>query len=251
MATSETATRTLPPWVRRRTDPDARFGLRLTLFALALSLLAVPFGYLIEQVTSHGPLVRIDSSAARALHPHVLGHPDVIRALKVISFLGGPIWFYLLVPVVAVFWLIRRRSRLALYVVATTLLGGLVDTVAKLAVHRGRPHFTHPIATAHGKSFPSGHTMASTYAYGAILLTFLPLISRRWRPVAIGAWLGWVVVVACARLGLGVHYLSDVIGGFVLGLAWLAAATAAFSIWRVEEGKPAVDVEEGLEPEAA
>src|SRR5690349_12611719 len=121
MGTAGTAT--LPAWVRRRTDPDARFGLRLTLFALALSLLALPFGLLLEQVTSHGPLVEVDGSAARALHPHVLGHPGVIRTLKVISFFGSPPWFYLLVTGVAVFWVTRRRLRLALYVVATTLLG--------------------------------------------------------------------------------------------------------------------------------
>jgi undecaprenyl-diphosphatase len=164
VTTSGTAAATLPSWVRRRTDPGARFGLRLTLFAVAVSLLAVPFGYLLEQVTSRGPLVRIDTSAARSLHPHVLGHPDVIRVLKAISFLGSPPWFYLLVPAVALFWLTRRRVRLALYVVATTLLGGAVDTVAKLAVNRGRPHFTDAIATAHGKSFPSGHVMTTTYA---------------------------------------------------------------------------------------
>lgn len=251
MVDSEVAERTLPDWLRRRTDPAARYGLRLTLFTLALSLLAVPFGFLIEQITSRGPVVRLDSSAARALHPHVLGHPDVIRLLRWISFFGGPIWFYLLIPLVAGFWLLRRRVRLALFVVVTTLLGGVVDTVAKLAVHRGRPHFDEPIASAHGKSFPSGHTMTTTYAYGAVLLTLMPLIPRRWRPVAITAYVSMIVAVASARLGLGVHYLSDVIGGFLLGIAWLAAATAAFSIWRVEEGKPAVDLDEGLEPEAA
>jgi undecaprenyl-diphosphatase len=93
--------------------------------------------------------------------------------------------------------------------------------------------------------------MTSTYAYGAILLTLLPLIPASRRRLAIGAYFGWIVAVACSRLGLGVHYLSDVIGGFVLGLAWLAASTAAFSIWRVEEGRAPVEVEEGVEPEVA
>jgi undecaprenyl-diphosphatase len=47
-----------------------------------------------------------------------------------------------------------------------------------------------------------------------------------------------------------VHYISDVLGGYALGLAWLTASTAAFSIWRVERGKPKVETEEGLAPEA-
>lgn len=251
MTSTRTAARTLPSWLRRRTDPGARFGLRLTLFALALALFAVPFGYLVDQVTSTSSLVRLDTSAARALHPHVLGHPLVIDTLKTISFLGGPIWFYVVIPVTAAFWLWRRRIRLAVYLVVTASVGGLIDTVAKLAVHRGRPHFDHPIITAHGKSFPSGHVMATTYGYGALLLTLLPLVDRRWRPLAIGGYVLMILAVAASRLGLGVHYLSDVIGGFVLGGAWLLAATAAFSIWRVEEGKAPVELEEGLEPEAA
>jgi undecaprenyl-diphosphatase len=78
----------------------------------------------------------------------------------------------------------------------------------------------------------------------------LPLVPPRWRPLPIAAYFVMIAAVAFARLGLGVHYLSDVIGGFVLGVAWLAASTAAFSIWRVEQGKPAVDLDEGLEPEA-
>ena len=248
---SEVATHTLPSWVRRRTDPGARYGLRVTLFAVAVVLVGIPFGYLLEQVTRSGPLVRVDTSAARALHSHVVGHDNVIEALRVISFLGGPIWFYVLVPIVAGFWLVRRRVRLALYLVVTSLVGGAIDTAVKVSVHRSRPVVDDPIAHAHGKSFPSGHVMTSTYTYGAILLTLLPLLPRRARVPAIGVYLAMIVTVACARLGLGVHFLSDVIGGFVLGLAWLAAATAAFSIWRVEEGKPAVHPTEGVDPEAA
>jgi undecaprenyl-diphosphatase len=237
--------------VRRRTDPSARFGLRVTLFALAVTLVAIPFGYLLEQVTTQGALVRVDTSAARWLHGRVVHHPLVIDVLKAVSFLGGPIWFWFLVPAVAVFWAVRRRLRLALFVLVTTVVGGAIDTAVKMSVHRARPALADPIATAHGKSFPSGHTMTSTYAYGAILLTMLPLVPRRWHVPSIAAYLAWVAAVATSRLGLGVHYLSDVVGGFVLGLAWLAASTAAFSIWRVEEGKAPVHVEEGLEPEVA
>ena len=250
MAATDVATHTLPSWVRRRTDPGARFGLRVTLFALAVVLVAIPFGYLLEQVTTSGPLVRIDTSAAKALHAHVVGHPMLIDALKVVSFLGSPIWFYVLVPAVAVLWLVRRRVRLAVFLVVTTLVGGAIDTAVKVSVHRARPQVDDPIAHAHGKSFPSGHTMTTTYAYGALLLTLLPLLPRRWHVPAIAGYAAMIVAVACSRLALGVHFLSDVVGGFVLGLAWLAAATAAFSIWRVEEGKPAVDPTEGLEPEA-
>jgi undecaprenyl-diphosphatase len=59
-----------------------------------------------------------------------------------------------------------------------------------------------------------------------------------------------VAAIGVSRLALGVHYITDVVGGFILGLAWLTASTAAFSIWRKERGRKPVDPLRGLEPEA-
>lgn len=242
----------LPAAVRRRLDPAERFGLRISLLALALILVGIPFGLLLDQVKRNGPLVKLDTSAANNLHGWVLANPVVADTCRFLSFLGSPPWFYLLIGGSALWWWLHRgHKRLAIYLVTTGLVGGLIDTVVKIAVDRHRPSLEDPIATAHGKSFPSGHTMLATYGYGALLLTFLPLLPRRWRKWAIGGWLVLVALIAASRLGLGVHYITDVLGGFVLGLAWLAAATAAFSIWRVERGKPEVHPTEGLQPEVA
>jgi membrane-associated phospholipid phosphatase len=244
-------TRGLPPFVARRLDPDARYGLRVSLLALAVALVAVPFGLLLDQVVRNGPLVGADTSAANHLHGWVLAHDGVEKALRVLSFLGGPPWFYLLTGSAALFWWVRGARRLSVYLVATGLLGGLIDTVVKVAVNRDRPSLEDPIATAHGQSFPSGHAMLATYGYGALLLAFLPVLPRRLRPAAVVVWVALVAGIAFSRLGLGVHYVSDVLGGVVLGLAWLAVSTAAFSIWRVERGRPPVEPEEGVEPEVA
>lgn len=233
-------------------EPGARFGLRVTLLAVALSLVGVPFGLLLAQVKSNGPLVRVDTYAANHLHNWVLGHDTLESALRGVSYLGSPPWFYLLIGSAAVYWWLHGgHVRLSAFLVTTGLLGGAVDTVVKVVVDRDRPSLTDPIATAHGQSFPSGHTMLATYGYGALLLAFLPLLPGRLHRPAIGAWLAMVALIAFSRLALGVHYISDVLGGFVLGLAWLVAMTAAFSIWRVERGKPPVHPTEGLEPEVA
>jgi len=236
--------------VRRRLDPDGRYGLRVTLFGLAFLLVAIPFGLLLEQVKRNGPLLRVDTSAARHLHEWVRQSDDLVLQLKILSFLGSPVWFYVIV-IPAVFWVWRRgHVRLAVFLVVTTLGGGLLDTIVKEAVGRARPSLVDPVATAHGKSFPSGHAMSSTVVYGALLMVFLPVIGRRYRPVVLGGAILLVLAIGFTRLALGVHFISDVLGGFVLGLAWLAASTAAFSTWRVERGRPPVDISEGLEPEA-
>lgn len=242
----------LPASLARRLEPGARFGLRVTLLAVSLVLVGVPFGLLLAQVKTNGPLVRLDTYAANHLHQWVVEHEAAQQALRVVSYLGSPPWFWLLTGSAAVLWWVRGgHVRLSAFLVTTGLVGGLVDTVVKVVVNRDRPSLEDPIATAHGQSFPSGHTMLATYGYGALLLTFLPLIPARWRRPAIGSWLLLVALIGFSRLGLGVHYISDVLGGFVLGLAWLVAMTAAFSVWRVERGEPPVEPTEGLEPEVA
>ena len=242
----------LPPAVRRRLDPGGRYGLRVTLFATALVLVGIPFGLLLAQIKNHGQLVTMDTYAANHLHGWVAHHTWIEKLFRFLSFIGSPPWFYLLILSAAIFWWFRgHHKRLSIYLIVTGLVGGIIDSVVKIVVNRDRPSLHDPIATAHGKSFPSGHTMLATYGYGSLLLTFLPLIPKRWRPAAIGGWLLLVASIAFARLGLGVHFITDVVGGFVLGLAWLVAATAAFSIWRVERGRKPVEPTEGLEPEVA
>ncbi|CAA9260329.1 MAG: hypothetical protein AVDCRST_MAG10-2716 [uncultured Acidimicrobiales bacterium] len=236
--------------VRRRLDPDGRYGLRVTLFGLAFLLVAIPFGLLLDQVKRNGPLLRVDTSAARHLHEWVRQSDDLVRQLKILTFFGSPVWFYVIV-IPAIVWVWRRgHVRLAVFLVVTTLGGGLLDTIVKEAVGRARPSLVDPVATAHGKSFPSGHAMSSTVVYGSLLMVFLPVIGRRYRPFVLGGAVLLVAAIGFTRLALGVHFISDVLGGIVLGLAWLAASAAAFSTWRVERGRPPVEFSEGLEPEA-
>jgi undecaprenyl-diphosphatase len=126
----------------------------------------------------------------------------------------------------------------------------LVDTIVKIAVDRDRPSLTEPIATAHGQSFPSGHSMTSVVAYGALVLIFLPVVRAALRRYLIAGAVVLCLAIGFSRLALGVHYITDVLGGFALGAAWLTASVAAFSVWRVERGRQPVHPTAGLEPEA-
>src|SRR5205823_14443517 len=97
---------------------------------------------------------------------------------------------------------------------------------------------------------PSGHALGSIVGCGVLLLVLLPLVrSANGRRLCWAAAAAIVLAVGFARVGLGVHYVSDVLAGWVLGLGWLAATTAAFQAWRREAGAstpPAADA--GREP---
>jgi membrane-associated phospholipid phosphatase len=241
----------LPDLVRKRFDPAGRYGLRLTLFAIALLIFAIPFGFLLDQVIRRGSLMKVDTSAANHLHEWIRNYDGLVAFLRVVTFLGAPMWFYLTVGGICVWLWLRHRRRLVVFLLTTTLGGGAVDTAVKVLVNRPRPSLEDPIATAIGKSFPSGHAMISLLTYGALVLVFLPAIAKRQRPFLIAGAIVLVLLIGFSRLALGVHYITDVLGGYALGAAWLLASTAAFSIWREERGAKPVEAMAGVEPEAA
>ena len=245
----------LPGPVAHRVTPFERYGIRVLLLVVAFVLVTVPFTFLLFEVVAKGPLTQVDGSVANWMNDWVHGHPVLVKLLPVVGWFGLPLWLGILVTTGSLFVFLKGRRRLAAYLVVTVVGGSLVDTAVKLLVNRPRPVVDHPLDTAFGTSFPSGHSMASTLTYGALVLAFLPVLSRRHRIAAVVAATVVVLMIGCSRLLLGVHFLSDVIGGYVLGLAWLFASTAVFEVWRHEEGAPpstAADViHDGVEPEAA
>ena len=246
--------RLLPGWAQRRLDPAQRYGLRLTLFAIALSLVGIPFALLVTAVTSRGRVVEFDTSISEQLFEWKLDYPFLTQLFNFVSHLGQPVWFWVLVGGTAIYLWRRNQRRLVAFLLTTTIGGSLVNTAVKISVNRPRPTFRDPDAITFqtGKSFPSGHAMSSTIAYGALLLIFLPTIPVKKRKWALLAYAVLVLFIGVSRLGLGVHYVSDVVGGYMLGLAWLTLSVAAFQIWRQERGKPPVQpAKKGLEPEAA
>jgi undecaprenyl-diphosphatase len=239
--------------VKPLTAPEkapARFGARTILAFVAVFIAAVPFAIVVALVTtSSRSLLRVDRGMANGLHRFAGEHPGFATAMRTISNIGSPVaWWILLTPVFA--WLLYRRlPRLAVFVAVTSIGSSLLNRAIKAAVDRARPHLVDPIATAAGKSFPSGHTQSAVVGCGILVLVFLPIVHRRARPWLFAAASIVVLLIGFSRIALGVHYFSDVIGAILIGLAWLLAMTAAFSVWRREERKPPVELAEGLEPE--
>lgn len=240
----------LPDAATRKLPPVERYGLRVTLFAAAIVLVAVPFGLLLEQVESNGPFTAFDVDLAVWLNRQVSGRGWAVDVLQLISFLGKPIFLLFAVGVPGLWIAWRREWRLVIFGTVTCVVGGLVDTAVKVAVGRDRPVVDSPVAQAFGQSFPSGHAMAAVVCYGTLVLVLLPLAPQRWRRPIVSAAATLVLAIGISRLALGLHFVSDVLAGYVLGAAWLAASVAAFEIWRQDRGlRPTHPLEEGVEPE--
>lgn len=218
-----------------------------------LLALGVPFSLLALLVSRHwSPLQSTDLALESSVHRAALAAPWLVDLARGFTFLGNTATRLVVSALVVAVLLVRRAWRLALYVGSTAWLGSGLNTLIKTAVERTRPTLAHPVATAGGASFPSGHAMGATVLFGALLLVILPLL----RPAA-RIWAGTLTVVVIVGVGvsrvvLGVHYPSDVIGGWLLGLGWLAVATAAFNALRAESGqRPVRPLSEGVAPEEA
>lgn len=228
--------------------PTVRFGARAVLAAAALVLVAVPFALTLLLVQANwAPLLRADRGARDSLHAYAVTHDGFVAAMKLISDSGSALAWRVVFSGVVVWLLWRRLPRLALFVVITTVGSSLLNGAVKTAVNRLRPVLTDPVAREPGFSFPSGHAQAAMVGYAVLLLVFLPVLHGVWRKVAVTFAAAMVLAVGFSRIALGVHYLSDVVGGFVLGAAWVAAMAAAFNTMRVERGRPAADVRQGLD----
>ena len=149
--------------------------------------------------------------------------PVPVGVWELITSLGGVI----LIPIGAAFVLaalLTGHVRLALIAALVLIAAGLFTDAVKDVIARPRPTID-PLVPAPGYSFPSGHTLNSTATYGLLALvawrTRLPFVTRR-AIVAVGVTLP--VLVGLSRIALGVHYPTDVLGGWLAGVAFVALA---------------------------
>jgi undecaprenyl-diphosphatase len=156
-------------------------------------------------------------------------------AVRDVTALGSYMILTLLSIAVAAFFLIRRQFHAAVLVVASAGGGALLMNALKGAFSRPRPQIVpHLFSEATSYSFPSGHALASATIY----LTLAALLSRmvedrRLKVYFVGVAIFLTLIVGGSRVYLGVHWPSDVLAGWTVGLGWAVLCwTATFQLQR-------------------
>ena len=207
-------------------------GLHLTIgFATSLAGLWL-FGGVTEDVIHHDPLTQFDVALLDWLHARATATGYAV--FNAISLLGSPVTLTILALAVGLLLAARREWIVLAGWLAAFAGGGLLDVVLKLVIRRPRPPGAAAFLQHFSWSFPSGHAMASLIGYGmlAYVLTLL-WIHRRSAQVAVvlGAAL-LIIAIGFSRLYLGVHYFSDVVGGYAAGVLWLSACISGLEVAR-------------------
>ena len=192
----------------------------------ATALLLWLFVSIAEDIPEQGALIRVDTFVSRWLDAH--GTEAGERIFIWLSYLGAPVLVALVIASF-LFFLWKRERREAIAVAVTSGGGVVVSHVLKLIFHRGRPETASEFITRHSWSFPSGHSMNSIIGYGFLTILLLDRIAQHGRRVAIAvAAVVLIGAIGFSRLYLGVHFLSDVAGGFIAGGAWLIVCVTGY-----------------------
>lgn len=153
----------------------------------------------------------------------------VTRIMKGFTFLGSSLVATLLSVIAFLFlWLVlRHRKELLMFLLS---VGGseIWNIIIKHWMQRQRPN-THRLIEISGFSFPSGHSMAAFALYGTLtylLWRHIPALAGRIAMIVIGVAL--TLLIGISRIYLGVHYPSDVFGGYLASATWLMLSIYIF-----------------------
>jgi undecaprenyl-diphosphatase len=212
--------------IEGRLNPEVATGLALTIalaFVLLGGLLLGGFAYLVR---TNSQLVELDASVAQWGFDHA--GPMSERVLTWVTYLGDTVVVIGLAVILAVVEYVRRPSRWLVPFLLLVILGqnALTNGIKEL-LDRVRPTL-NPIAETLGPSFPSGHSATAAAFYAAAALVIGRGRSHQTRALLAGSAAAIAVAVACTRVLLDFHWLSDVVAGLALGWAWFAACSIAF-----------------------
>jgi undecaprenyl-diphosphatase len=219
-----------------RIDPRTETGLLLVLALVVLIVGGVVLGLLALLVRSNSGLLHVDRSVETWGEDHTTAFARSM--LDLVTSLGSTGVIAALTVGVLALEMIRRPSRwLPVFLLAAVVGQALASTLVKDLLDRVRPS-ANPIAHTLGPSFPSGHTTGAAACFAAFALVLGRGRSRNVQSILAGAAVFVAVAVAASRVLLGVHWLSDVIGGLALGWAWFALCSIAFGGRLLRLGAP-------------
>jgi undecaprenyl-diphosphatase len=202
----------------------------------AIAVLAALFFAALAQAVVRGSTQNFDAAVRGAIHGWAT--PLLTEAMRGVTQLGS---MTILLPLgVILVWrlYVAGRPRAAVLLAITALGSEAFDQALKFGFRRPRPEVFFGLAQPATYSFPSGHSVTSCCFYGvlAAILTAGPVSRRR----KILIWTAAAVVtlaIGFSRVYLGVHYPTDVLGGYAVAVVWVAMVRGAYEIWLARSRK--------------
>lgn len=213
--------------VRARLRPEWMPGLWVALGLLVVALTAAGAGELVEHLTAGQGMALLDHPVARFVVAH--RSAALTAVMRLVSSAGGPLVLGAVTAAAGLLLGATRRSWMPVLIVGVTLAGsGGLTLMLKAALSRPRPPLRDALAPADGYAFPSAHAATAAAAFG-VLAYLVAIRLRHWNAqVAVWACAAMLTaLVGMSRVYLGVHWTTDVLGGWAFGLLWLTVVVSA------------------------
>jgi membrane-associated phospholipid phosphatase len=215
------------------------------LLVVALSALALVAVLGAAVTAGVGPLLRLDRSLSAALYAGD-GRSQLVETVLQVLTVPGLTVFRAAVLVPVLIWLVLRRAWWTVaWVLTAAALIAPITTALKELTGRIRPQFAGGGARYESLSFPSGHSSGVAALVTIALVLAWPRLTRPARRAWTAAGVALVFVVGLTRVLLGVHYPSDVVAGWALGVGWSLLVVLAFG--GLPGGRAALPPREGAE----
>ncbi len=233
----------------RTIDREAAGGLMLAVALAIVFTTALVVGIVFDMVDQESGLARWDESVARWGSENATSWSTDV--LDFVTDFGGTRYLVLICGAVALYDYIRHRNGNVFLFFLVILVGVvLINNGLKMIVDRERPDVPHLVMPS-GSSFPSGHSSAAAAAWFALALVVSRTWSRRGRAVAAAVAAIVTVAVAASRALLGVHWLTDVVAGMMVGWGWFLLVALVFGGRIQRLGEPAERAAPAAVPEPA
>lgn len=211
---------------------SARFILLLLAFVLSISIVS----YIAHEIIIESE-DRIDQVGLRFISRHLI-HRRYNGLVEGITFFASVFFLTIASLTVFIFFLVKKKWKRAIEFAAVSIGGFLLTTAMKLYFQRDRPH--RPlIIGADNYSFPSGHALSGFIFYGFLAyLVWKSHISEKLKILVCSALVLFSFLIDLSRLYLRVHYPSDVVSGFLVGVAWLIGVVWLIERWQKKPALP-------------
>lgn len=186
------------------------------------------FILLARNTSDSSQLAQVDQEIATELHDRAT--PVVTLMMMLVTLLGYSVLWGIVAFIGAVLVIQRKWIHFVTWI-AGCLGSELLNRALKQVFLRSRPIFDDPLHTVSDYSFPSGHAMFAVIGYG--LLAYFVSLGTNSLLARIAVWLGallLMLLIGFSRMYLGVHYLSDVVAGYAMGLVWLDICVIGMTI---------------------
>lgn len=208
--------------LKKRLDRETFTGLPLTIFVIVFLILLATFIGITSSIVESSPIVKLDNSFAQFLYSQRV--PWLANAFYFITNFANQLTIIILL-VIFLIYLSFKKEVAYIYSILVAVLGTEISVyIIKILINRPRPIIDITYYVEKSQSFPSGHSAMATAFFGFIAYYLTCHIKERDKKTAVlllGILL--VLLIGFSRLYLIVHFLSDVLGGFLIGGLWLVA----------------------------